>query len=513
MIRCFQGIVSFSRGNRPILITILNGPNRTAGGHTSVNANIKHIQKGQDFDETAKFEAQTMVLSGRPAQASGPRLVCTNSAGKSRSFPLNKDKIVIGRSSEAHLKLVHPLISRKHCVVEKRDGSYFIRNISTTNPIIFNDHDITEKRLYAGDELKIGTFSVTFVSDRPEDVRVVKEKVITRKSRPLGSLIVLSLLLLSLGGYLIHLHVYKPWEIKQTLLSASTQIEAGRYIPAQKELKRLLSSDLSLEDTRKAKELMAQTALAITQQKAESGDLEDAKQYLIGYLAAYGAGKEAEILWDHLDYYHLLHGQRLEASKDFQSALGQYAAVRQDSRYFVEAQKAVRRIWLAYQQPSREEQTLSQLLEEAEGHFKAKRYLTPVNQNAYSVYQAVLALEPDHKLAQTRIEHIKTFYREIGEKYFKKKNWHKALTFFERYYFIDPEAPDIQKKIKICRTKLTANKKSSQNKGSQNASDQDARENREEIKRMLEESGTESTWLMQYLFEEQSGEKDSDNPW
>ena len=168
-----------------------------------MNANIKNTQKGQDFDETTKFEAQTMVLTGRPAQASGPRLVCTNSAGKSRSFPLNKDQIVIGRSSEANLKLVHPLISRKHCVVEKRDNSFFIRNISTTNPVIFNDHDISEKRLYAGDELKIGTFSVTFVSDRPEDVRVVKEKVVTQKRRPLGSLIVLSLLLLSLGGYLI----------------------------------------------------------------------------------------------------------------------------------------------------------------------------------------------------------------------------------------------------------------------------------------------------------------------
>ena len=507
-------IVPFLRSNSSKLKTTVNGHNLNPGGNTPVNSNIKNTHKGQDFDETTKFEAQTMVLTERPAQASGPRLVCTNSAGKSRSFPLNKDQIVIGRSSEANLKLVHPLISRKHCVVEKRDGSFFIRNISTTNPIIFNDHDITEKRLYAGDEIKIGTFSVTFVSDRPEDVRVIKEEIITQKRRPLGSLIVLIILLLSLGGYLLHLRVYRPYKISQTLLAASTQIEAGSYIRAQKKLKHLLASDLSLEDSHKAKELLAQSALAITQQKAESGDLEGAKEYLIEYLAAYGAGKEAEILWDHLDYYHLLHGQRFEASQDYQSALGQYAAVRQDSRYYAEAQKAVRRIWLAYQQPSREEQTLAQLLKEGEEHFKAKRYLTPVNQNAYSVYQAVLALEPDHKLALTRIEHIKTFYREYGEKYFKKKSWHRALTFFERYYFIDPDAPDIRKKIKICRNQLTANKKSSQKESTQMvSSEQDIQKNREEIKRMLEESGTESTWLMQYLFEEQDGEKDSENPW
>ena len=36
---------------------------------------------------------------------------------------------------------------------------------------------------------------------------------------------------------------------------------------------------------------------------------------------------------------------------------------------------------------------------------------------------------------------------------------------------------------------------------------------REEIQRLLEESGTESSWIMKYLFEEQEGEKKSDTPW
>jgi pSer/pThr/pTyr-binding forkhead associated (FHA) protein len=409
---------------------------------------------------------------------------------------------------------VHPLVSRKHCVVVKRSDSFYIRNISTTNPVIFNDHDISEKRLYAGDEFKIGTFSVTFVSDRLKDIRVVKKKVVTQSKRPLRSLAVLSLVLLGLVGYLIHLNVYRPWKINQTLLSATAQIDGGNHIAAQSTLKELLASDLSLRDTRRAKELLAQTALALTQQKAKNGNFEDAKEYLVGYLAAYGTGKEAEVLWDHLDYYHLLHGQRFEASRNYQAALGQYAAIRQDSRYFDEAQGAVRRIWLAYQNPSGEDQTLAQLLKEAEGHFKAKRYLTPVNHNAYSVYQAVLALEPNHKLALTRIQHIKTFYREYGEKYYKDKNWQKALMFFERFYFIDPQATDIKDKIKICKRKLSAAEDSSHTADYLDGSaDRDAKENREEIKRMLVESGTESTWLMQYLFEEQSGEEDTETPW
>ena len=38
-------------------------------------------------------------------------------------------------------------------------------------------------------------------------------------------------------------------------------------------------------------------------------------------------------------------------------------------------------------------------------------------------------------------------------------------------------------------------------------------EKRQEIQRLLEESGTESSRIMKYLFEDQEGEKKSDTPW
>jgi hypothetical protein len=38
-------------------------------------------------------------------------------------------------------------------------------------------------------------------------------------------------------------------------------------------------------------------------------------------------------------------------------------------------------------------------------------------------------------------------------------------------------------------------------------------EKRDEIQRLLEESGTESSRIMKYLFEDQEGEKKSDTPW
>ena len=461
----------------------------------------------KEFDKTVKLEAKTMVFNSPSNKEIGPRLICTNSAGKSKTYPLKKDKVVIGRSTEAHLQLVHPLISRKHCVIEKRDNAFYVRNISTTNPIYVNHQGISEKRLYPGDQLKIGTFTVTFLSDRLEDVKTVKEKIITKNKGAGYGLWVALVLLLTLGGYFFYLHAYAPWKIQQTLLSVSKQIDSGNYMPAQNMLKRLLETNLSPEDTHEARELMAQTVLAVTRQKAENESVENAKTYLMAYLAEYGAGKESEMLWDRLDFYRLVLGQRFEDAGKYHLALRQYAAIREDSLYFEEAQKAVRRIWLAYQKPSREEQTLTQLLKEAEIHFKARRYLTPVNKNAYSLYQAVLAFEPQQELALKRIEQIKAFYREYGEKYFKKGKWRQALSFLERYYFIDPELLDIKEKIRVCKNNLTAAERQ------KSTPEQKPDEKRAEIKRMLEESGTESSWLMQYLFEDQKEKKNSDTPW
>ena len=240
--------------------------------------------------------------------------------------------------------------------------------------------------------------------------------------------------------------------------------------------------------------------------------LDDRIDYLLVYLEDYGARKESDVLWDRLDYFRLTLGQRLEKNKQNQPALGQYAAIREDSIYFEEAQKAIRRIWLASQQP-RQDQTLTQLLKEAETHFLAKRFLKPVNQNAYTVYQAVLSIDPEHPLALKRLDQMKAFYREKGDAYFTEKKWSKALSFYERYYLIDTEVPEIKDKIKLCREKLSKSRSShsASDKKKTIAASNEQDEKRAEIKRLLEESGNESSWIMKYLFEEQ--EKNSDKPW
>jgi pSer/pThr/pTyr-binding forkhead associated (FHA) protein len=469
-------------------------------------------------------EAKTMVMTRTKEKIIGPRLVCTTASGESKIYPLNKAKLVIGRSVEADINLLDPLISRKHCVIENREDGFVVRNVSTTNPLLLNDRQIAEKRLYTGDQIRIGSATLAFISDRDRDEKKLDAELLSQnKQSGWGVWLTVSLLVI-LVGYFGYFQAYTPLKVKLALSAVSKQIKLGKYLSAQNSLKHLLNLDLSAEHRDLAKNLLAESTLAITQQKALKEDLDAVMKYLKDYLAEYGAGKESEILWDRLDYFRLTQAHRLESAKDFQPALRQYAAIKEDSIYFEEAHKAIRRIWLAHQQQPRKNKPLAELLKEAEVHFQAKRYLKPVNQNAYLLYQAVLTLEPSNELSLKRIDQMKSFYRENGEKYFVQKKWSRALSYFERYYLIDTETKEINQKMIICREKLVTARKldvkpesaktSSQNMAAgekRNSSNQAKK--REEIKRLLEESGTESTWIMKYLFEDQQNEIDSDTPW
>jgi pSer/pThr/pTyr-binding forkhead associated (FHA) protein len=477
-----------------------------------------------DSNVKVPFEKKTLVLTQTKEKIIGPRLVCTIGCGESKIYPLEKSKLVIGRSVEADLNLLDPLVSRKHCVIEKRDNIFVVRNVSTTNPLLLNDKEIAEKRLYTGDQLKIGSATVAYISDRPEDIKKLDTKMLkTRKGSGLGFWFA-AFLLIIFTSYYGYFQAYTPLKVKWALKSVAKQIKAEKYLSAQNTLKHLLDLDLPADQSHRAMVLFAEAALAITEQKSREENLESAMEYLKSYLAEYGAGKEAEILWDRLSYYRLSLAQRLETANKLQPALRQYAAIKEDSIYFEEAHKAIRRIWLTHQQQNRGDQTLAQILKEADAHFKAKQYLKPVNQNAYVLYQAVLSLDPKHELALKRIVQMKAFYRENGDKHYDKKNWSKALSYFERYYLIDTDANEINTKIKVCREKLAIaraksieaeNTKTSLKKKSKgiNQRHQSQAERKEEIKRMIEESGTESTWIMQYLFEDQKGGNDPDKPW
>ena len=106
---------------------------------TVINQEDKNAAKAK---ADVPLEDKTMVLTQTEEKIIGPRLVCTTAGGESKIYPLKKSKLVIGRSVEADLNLLDPLVSRKHCVIEERDNRFIVRNVSTTNPLLLNEKEI-----------------------------------------------------------------------------------------------------------------------------------------------------------------------------------------------------------------------------------------------------------------------------------------------------------------------------------------------------------------------------------
>ncbi len=491
-------------GKNPVMINgvstsgqLLNEGDQIIMGTTNLR-----FHSERPFDDTPHpiaFDDKTIAVASLPEQILGPRLVLTTDDGQTKTYPLTKARYVIGRAEDADISLRDPSVSRQHGMVEIKENAYHVKNLSRTNPLYRNDEEVIENQVYSGDHLRIGSFVLTFISDRPEDAKPVEEKIVTEKKGPGWALwLAAACLLLIVGSFLFYRHAFYPWKIDRNLAAIAEQIAAAEYQTAQDSLRRLLAAGLSPESTLRARELYVQAALGIVQNLVDSGQLREAEQYLADYLDEYGGGEEAAILREQLDRCRVEIARSLEAASQNQAALRRYAMIPEDSPVYDRAQEGIRRIWLASQQERRRNQNLAQLLREAEVHFNAKRYLTPVNNNAYSVYQSVLAIEPDNPTALERIEQIKSFYRQNGERYFKENKWKRALTYFERHNFIAPESPDIQQKIDICRAKISAAKPGS---------------NRKQVEKILDESGIESSRIIKFLYEDKGGEKNTDKPW
>jgi pSer/pThr/pTyr-binding forkhead associated (FHA) protein/tetratricopeptide (TPR) repeat protein len=465
-------------------------------------------QAGAEPAAGSNSEAKTILASDTADTPPERRLVCTSPAGLATAYRLSQPKIVIGRSQEADIVMDDPSVSRYHCVIEAREGVYHIRNISASNPLTINHEPANEKRLYSGDQLKIGAWSLAFISSRRDDTRT-QEKPHRRDPRHRRR--VFALLFAVAVGYAAYGLVFVPWMKDHTLNGISAQIDAGEFDGARDQLLNFLEKGPSPESGAVARRLLALSVVGAAGQKARSENLEDAAAFLREHLTAHGAGKEAAPVWDQLNRYRMQIGQRLEADSDYHRSLSYYSAVSEDSPFFPEAQKAIHRIWLDYQKKEHQQQTVAQLLKEAEAHFAVKRYLTPVHQNAYSVYQAVLALEPQNETALKRIEQIRAYFRTEGDAHFKAGNWPKALIYLERYTLIDPDAVDMREKVATCHRKL-AESPQSQAPASRALMPATPGE-KEKVRQLLKESGTQSSWIMKYLFDESPRENDSETPW
>jgi hypothetical protein len=80
------------------------------------------------------------------------------------SFALDHDRMTIGRRPDSDVFLDDVTVSRDHALLVKRGEDYYLDDLGSLNGTYVNRHRIESHRLEDGDELQIGKFKLTFLS-------------------------------------------------------------------------------------------------------------------------------------------------------------------------------------------------------------------------------------------------------------------------------------------------------------------------------------------------------------
>ena len=95
----------------------------------------------------------------------GPALVVRSGGGRAgEHFLLEKEQTTVGRSPDCDVFLDDVTVSRRHALVVRRDGRFFIEDKGSLNGTFLNRRRIERRAsLSDGDELQIGKYKLTFL--------------------------------------------------------------------------------------------------------------------------------------------------------------------------------------------------------------------------------------------------------------------------------------------------------------------------------------------------------------
>jgi hypothetical protein len=103
-------------------------------------------------------------LEGTPGGTAAPPLYLVFDNQKYR---IDKDQFIIGRGSKSSdLPIKDGNISRKHAAVIRRNGTYFIKDLGSTNGIDFKGMRIDNKRIDEGDLFHLCDYELRFTYKR-----------------------------------------------------------------------------------------------------------------------------------------------------------------------------------------------------------------------------------------------------------------------------------------------------------------------------------------------------------
>jgi hypothetical protein len=98
-----------------------------------------------------------------PAPMAAPGAATLYLIYNNQRFPITKDQFIIGRGSKtSDLPIKDGNISRKHAAVIRRNGTYYIKDLGSTNGIDYKGMRIDNKRIDEGDVFHLCDYELRF---------------------------------------------------------------------------------------------------------------------------------------------------------------------------------------------------------------------------------------------------------------------------------------------------------------------------------------------------------------
>lgn len=107
--------------------------------------------------------ALNAILDGPADRA---MVVIHRGPAKGARFLIDQNEVAIGRSTDSPVFLDDVTVSRKHAVIEAREGVFTLRDLGSLNGTYLNNQTVSESQLATGDEIQIGKFHLLFISKK-----------------------------------------------------------------------------------------------------------------------------------------------------------------------------------------------------------------------------------------------------------------------------------------------------------------------------------------------------------
>ncbi len=111
--------------------------------------------------ETGEIEA---VDIDAEVARTGAALVIRSGGGRAgEAFPMDEERLAIGRSPDAGVFLDDVTVSRNHALLVSRGDGRYIDDLGSLNGTYVNRRRIESQRLEDGDEIQVGKYKLTYL--------------------------------------------------------------------------------------------------------------------------------------------------------------------------------------------------------------------------------------------------------------------------------------------------------------------------------------------------------------